>query len=391
MSLHDCATEHPAVPDSEAPTSAAIWQPIALAGRQLSNRLAVAPMSRVSTRGDGVPTAAMVHYYRRYAGGGFGSVITEGIYPIGPGSQGYPNQPGLVTAEQVQAWAAVTSAVHGEGGLVVAQIMHAGALSQHLRATVGPSAVTPRGEMMPEYGGAGAYPTPVALTADLIDDVVDGFAATAALAVDAGFDGIEIHAANGYLLDQFLTPYTNLRTDRYGGSASARAQLTADIVRAVTSRTRGKVLVGVRLSQAKVNDSHHRWHNADEASEIFGTIAAAHPTYLHLAGEGRPWTESGRAADGTPLGELARRLTGLPVMVNGALHGIELIERVLRSGEADLVSIGRPALADPDWAHRIRQGQTPRPFDHGMITPAATVETTEAFLQRSASDGSPRP
>lgn len=113
MSLHDCATEHPAVPDSEAPTSAAIWQPIALAGRQLSNRLAVAPMSRVSTRGDGVPTAAMVHYYRRYAGGGFGSVITEGIYPIGPGSQGYPNQPGLVTAEQVQAWAAVTSAYTG--------------------------------------------------------------------------------------------------------------------------------------------------------------------------------------------------------------------------------------------------------------------------------------
>ena len=361
-----------------------------LAGLPLANRAVVAPMSRVSTRGDGMPTAAMRDYYQRFAIGGFGLIITEGIYPIGTASQGYTDQPGLATPEQIQAWATVTEAVHDVGGRIVAQLMHAGALSQHLPTTVGPSAIKPRGVKLVEYGGTGAYPTPEALTADLIEDIVDGFAATAAHAAEAGFDGIEIHAANGYLLDQFLTPYTNTRTDQYGGSAVARARLTADVVRAVRERLDRRTVVGVRLSHAKVNDSHHQWRDASEASDIFCSIAAAGPHYLHLAGEGRPWTESGRAADGTPLGALARRLTGLPVMVNGALHSADLIDHVLGSDEADLVSVGRPALADPDWPHRIREDDVPRPFHSDMIKPVATIENTAAYVQRSIPEGSLR-
>jgi 2,4-dienoyl-CoA reductase-like NADH-dependent reductase (Old Yellow Enzyme family) len=354
-----------------------LFSPFTLSTLKLANRVAVAPMSRVSTHGDGVPTAQMADYYREFAEGGFGLIITEGIYPLGPAAQGYANQPALTSVAHVEGWRSVTTAVHRCGGIIVAQIMHAGALSQHLLGTLGPSAITPRGLKMPEYGGSGNYPTPKPLSQKQIDDIIDGFARTAGLAEEAGFDGVEVHAANGYLLDQFLTDYTNTRSDRYGGSACARAALTAQVVAAIVDQTKGRVPVGVRLSQAKVNDSHHKWVNAQEAVDIYTTIAAAKPAYLHLAGEGRPWTQSGRAADGTALGALARHSTGLPVIVNGGLHTPELIEQTLADGEADLISLGRPALADPAWPTRIWDGHTPEAFVMDFITPWATLANTD--------------
>lgn len=354
-----------------------LFSPLRLSTLTLTNRVAVAPMSRVSTHGDGVPTAQMTDYYQQFAVGGFGLIITEGIYPAGPGAQGYTNQPGLTSTGHVKGWRSVIDAVHHHGGIIIAQLMHAGALSQHLDATLGPSAVVPRGRKMPEYGGTGNYPIPQELNHAQIAEIVKGFAQSAALAQDAGFDGVEVHAANGYLLDQFLTDYTNTRTDYYGGSADARARLTAEVVGAVTERTRGQLPVGVRLSQAKVNDSRHKWADTREAEAIYTTIAATKPAYLHLAGEGRSWTESGRAGDGTALGALARRSTGLPVMVNGGLNAPTLIEQALTDGEADLVSLGRAALADPAWPSRIRQGQTPAPFESVYITPSATLSNTE--------------
>jgi 2,4-dienoyl-CoA reductase-like NADH-dependent reductase (Old Yellow Enzyme family) len=254
---------------------------------------------------------------------------------------------------------------------VIAQLMHGGALSQSLAATLAPSAVQPRGQKMPEYGGAGPYPLPSAMTADDIAAVSTGFTTSAVLAAQAGFDGVEIHAANGYLLDQFITDYTNQRTDRYGGALAARLQLTADVVRASRASTGAGFLVGVRPSQAKVNDSQHRWQDRTEAEAVLRTVATAGPDYLHLASEGRPWTESGVLPDQTPLGPLARQLTTLPAMVNGGLDDVALAQHVLRTGHADLVSLGRGALANPDWPQRARNNQTMRPFDPGMITPVA--------------------
>lgn len=364
-----------------------LFSPFMLSGLRLANRVSVAPMSRVSTLGDGVPTLQMAAYYRSFAAGGFGMIITEGIYPPGPGAQGYADQPSLASAAHVAGWRAVTDAVHRCNGIIFGQIMHAGALSQHLPATLGPSAVTPRGTKMPEYGGQGSYPTPDSLSLRQIDSIVDGFAQSAGLAEEAGFDGVEVHAANGYLLDQFLTEYTNARSDRYGGSARARSALTAEVITAMERRTHGRLPVGVRLSQAKVNDSHHKWTDAAEAEAVFTTVAAAQPAYIHLAGEGRPWTQSGRAADGTALGALARRTTGLPVIVNGGLHTPELIEQTLAGGEADLVSLGRPALADPAWPARVLDGGTPDAFHIGFITPAATLDNTDRARTQCAATG----
>jgi 2,4-dienoyl-CoA reductase-like NADH-dependent reductase (Old Yellow Enzyme family) len=189
--------------------------PTSLGPFELPNRLVVAPMTRTSATPDGVPTPEMAEYYAEFAAGGFGLVLTEGTYTDQLYSQGYLNQPGLVTAEHVAGWREVTSRVHAAGGRMIAQLMHAGALSQgnpYCDSTGGPSAIQPGGEMMPDYGGIGPWPVPDELTSEDLDAVVDGFVAAAVAAQTAGFDGVEVHAANGYLLDQFLRdPATDSR------------------------------------------------------------------------------------------------------------------------------------------------------------------------------------
>lgn len=240
-------------------------EPFGLGSLPLRNRFAVAPMTRVSATPEGVPTAQMSEYYREYAAGGFGLIVTEGVYTDATHSQGYFGQPGMVTAAQIAGWRAVTDSAHEAGAAIVAQLMHAGAISQGNTLgfeTIGPSAVVPRGQMMADYGGAGGpWSAPREMTVRDIDQVVTGFAVAAANARDAGFDGVEIHGANGYLLDQFLTDYTNLRTDEYGGPVRNRVRLIAQVLAAVRDAV-GDFPVGVRLSQTKVNDFTYRWPGA---------------------------------------------------------------------------------------------------------------------------------
>lgn len=162
----------------------------------------------------------MAAYYTAYAEGGFGLLITEGTCTDRAFSQGYLHQPGITDEAQAAAWRPVVEGAHAAGARVVLQLMHAGAVSQGNRfrdRAAGPSAVRPLGEQLAKYRGSGPWPVPMELTRRQIAEAVHGFAAAAARARDVGFDGVEIHAANGYLLDQFLTPYTNLRTDDYGG------------------------------------------------------------------------------------------------------------------------------------------------------------------------------
>ena len=225
----------------------------------LKNRLAVAPMTRVSAAPDGTPTDEMVSYYAEFARGGFGVVITEGTYTDVAHSQSYLNQPGLAVDAHVEGWRRVVDAVHAEGVPLIAQLMHAGALSQgnsYGIGTIAPSPIAPRGEMLEEYGGSGSWPTPREMCDVDIDSVVQGFADAAARAQAAGFDGVELHAANGYLLDQFLTAYTNIRDDEFGGAVVNRIRLTARIVAEIGER------IGRRLRArcATVPDQGQRLH-----------------------------------------------------------------------------------------------------------------------------------
>src|SRR5690606_19301345 len=210
----------------------------------------------------GLPTPRMAHYYSGFARGGFGLVVTEGLYTDQEFSQGYFFQHGLANDSQREGWRSVEAGVHAEGAGVIAQLMHAGALSQGNRyrtVTKGPSALRPKGQQMRFYRGSGDYAVPEAMTSRDIDDAAIGFANAAVRARDAGFDGVEIHGANGYLLDQFLSEGINLRQDRYGGDVKARVRLIADVLTAVRDAVGPRFIVGVRISQGKVNDFLHKW------------------------------------------------------------------------------------------------------------------------------------
>jgi 2,4-dienoyl-CoA reductase-like NADH-dependent reductase (Old Yellow Enzyme family) len=363
--------------------------PVRLAGLDLRTRVAVAPMTRVSATAEGLVTEDMTAYYQAYAQGGFGLVITEGTYTDTAFSQGYAGQPGITDTAQALSWRPVTEAVHEAGARIVLQLMHAGALAQGNRfrdRTAGPSAIRPRGRQLSNYGGSGPWPSPVELTRREITEVVKGFAASAVRARDAGFDGVEIHAANGYLLDQFLDPRTNLRQDGYGGGAEQRVRLTREVLAARTAATGAGFTVGVRFSQAKVNDPDHRWpDDPREAETVFTAAADAGADYLHIAGHQRDWSWSTDPTPDRPRGRtlpaIAGAVTGLPVVANGGLHDTALAARVLDEGQAQLLAIGTGALADPDLPHKLRSGEPLTPFDPAVLQPRATLQNARRVLR----------
>ncbi|MGH8819011.1 MAG: NADH:flavin oxidoreductase [Achromobacter pestifer] len=361
--------------DTQA-VQAGLFAPLPLKkGLSLSNRIVVAPMTRVSATADGHATEQMADYYGAFAAGGFGLVITEGIYTDKAHAQGYLFQPGLADEAQRDAWRKVVDRVHAHGGRIVAQLLHAGALSlgnPYRNTTKGPSAVLPKGQQMAFYRGEGAYRMPEAMSDEDILQAVEGFAHAARRAQEAGFDGVEIHGANGYLLDQFLTAHTNLRKDRYGGSLENRLRLTVDVIEAVRRATAEGFVVGVRSSQGKVNDFTHKWEGAEaDAAQIYGTLGALPIDYLHVT-EFEAWRPA-FGEHGHSLAALARRHVSVPVLANGSLHDPAQAEGMLAREEADFVSLGRGALTHADWPARLRAGKGHEAFDRGLLAPIADL------------------
>jgi 2,4-dienoyl-CoA reductase-like NADH-dependent reductase (Old Yellow Enzyme family) len=361
-------------------TADPLFEPGRLGTLALPNRLIVAPMTRISATADGTPTPEMADYYADYAKGGFGLIITEGTYPDSAYSQCYVNQPGLATDAQAAGWRPVVDAVHRAGGRIAAQLMHGGALTLHNRfatGTVAPSAVQPAGEQPPRYHGKGPYPLPRALTAAEIPDIIRGFADAAARAVNAGFDAVEIHGANGYLIDQFLSHHTNLRTDDWGGSLANRLRLAVEVARAVVAAMPAHMPVGIRISQTKVNDLTHVWPGgADDAAAIFSALDATGVAYIHVSSH----LGVGPVFDtGLSLAGLARRHARCTIIANGKLEDTATARALLTRGEADFLSLAKAALADPHWPARIAAGEVPVPFDPGMLAPDGSLASTAAF------------
>ncbi len=335
----------------------ALFTPFSLAGLNLPNRLAVAPMTRTSALEDGCATRAMARYYASFARGGFALVISEGTYPDEEHSQGYFNQPGLANSAHVRAWREVTAAVHAAGARMVVQLMHAGALAQGNRyrvTTLAPSAVRPRGEKLPSYGGSGPFALPYSAALVEIRTAIESFAAAAARARDAGFDGVELHGGNGYLIDQFLTDYTNRRADHYGGDLENRLRFTVEAIAAVRCAVGPGYPVGIRLSQSKINDRDYKWPGGEaDAAAIFARVARAGVDYIHVSERDatRPAFEQGPS-----LASLARTHGAVPVIVNGRLDDPARAARTIESGMADVVSLARGALANMDWPRRVAAG-----------------------------------
>lgn len=373
------ATLAPAPSGGDVGATAALFTPFELAGLSLANRAVVSPMTRVSATNEGHATEQMRDYYSAFAVGGFGLVITEGIYTDRAYSQGYLNQPGLADDHQTEAWRVIVDGVHASGGKIIAQLMHAGALSQgnpHHVLSVGPSAVTPKGTQLTIYRGEGPYQTPFAMTQADIDAAVRGFAKAAEHAQAAGFDGVEVHGANGYLLDQFLTEGVNVRTDSYGGPLAARAKLLLQVLHAVRADVDRDFVVGVRISQGKVNDFEHRWAGREEDAEAVFSMLAPDADYIHTT-EYEAWRPA-CSPEGHNLAALAKTYSGLPVIANGGLHDPRRAAELLAGG-ADLIAVGRGALASADWPARVLAGRALPEFDGNMLLPIANLASADAW------------
>ncbi|WP_224270609.1 NADH:flavin oxidoreductase [Haloprofundus salinisoli] len=356
----------------------ALFETFEFEGVSLDNRVGLAPMTRTSATDDGRATDRMTRYYAKFARGGFGFLVSEGVYPDTEYSQGYLNQPGLATEEQTKSWTEVTDAVHEEGKPIFAQLMHAGAISQgnpHADETVAPSAVQPEGEKAELYGGSGAFETPRELTIEELGDIEASFVEAAENAREAGFDGVELHAANGYLLNEFLAPDANQRDDRYGGDAENRARFPAEVVEAVSEALPDEFVVGIRVSQTKVNDETHEWPGEEYAATVFDVLSEAGADYVHTTeGDG---LAPAFGDDGPTLAEVAVEHADAPVVANGGLGDPEAARAALDDG-ADLLTLGTSALANADWPERVRNDEDLDEFDPGAIlVPEATIGDNE--------------
>jgi len=350
----------------------------------LKNRLAVAPMTRVSANEDGTTGSLMKRYYESFAKGGFALIITEGIYIDKYYSQGYKFQPGLTDEAQVKSWKTITDTVHNNGSAIFAQLMHAGALSQYNKYVgrgAAPSAVKPLGQEMKFYYGEGDYSVPKGMSKEDINLVINGFVNAAKLAKRAGFDGVEIHGANGYLLDQFLTCYTNERTDEYGGNLNNRLRIFEEIITSVREAVGIDFIVGVRFSQGKVNDFEYKWPEKEaDAKYTFQSANTFGVDYIHTS---EHVAKDLAFNNSMSLSELAKNYGEVPVIANGSIRNEHDAELLVESNQADFVSLGKAALANPNWPSVVNAKQNLQEFSFDMFNPLADLKTANAYLAKN--------
>lgn len=315
----------------------------------LPNRIVMAPLTRNRAGQGGVPQALNVTYYAQRASAGL--IITEATQ-ISPQGVGYPNTPGIHTRAQIEGWQQVTRAVHDKGGHIFLQLWHVGRISHpslqpEQALPVAPSAVKPDGDAF-TYTGLQPFVTPRALSLEEIPAIVEDYRKAAANAMQAGFDGVEIHAANGYLIDQFLRDGSNRRDDEYGGSVENRCRFLLQVTQAVVEAA-GARRTGIRVSP--VNPFNSMSDSNPQA--LFNAVAAAlRPfglAYLHAV-EGAIHSDSGVPAFDI---QAMRRLFGGPYIANGGYTRERAIQAV-SDGAADLVSFGELFLANPDLPERLK-------------------------------------
>ena len=362
-------------------THTALLEGFKIGNLEIKNRLVVAPMTRISAESNGVVGPLMQGYYESFAKGEFGLIITEGLYTDEIYSQGYRDQAAIATPEHSASWKPVVDAVHARGSKFIAQLMHAGALSQYNSyqdKIVGPSAIQPLGEQMPFYHGQGAYKVPEALTQQEIETIVTNFAQAALHAKAAGFDGVEIHGANGYLLDQFLTVYTNGRQDEYGGSLENRLKIYQQVIEAVRETVGKEFIVGVRFSQKKINDTEYTWPEKEDAARvIFSAMRRCGADYIHTT---EPVLDAPAFEGvGASLAQLAKQYSSLPVIANGGIVSANHAATVLSHQHADMIALGKTALANPNWPELVRDGKTLQDFDFAMLSPIADLENAQKY------------
>ncbi|TPG41916.1 alkene reductase [Roseomonas nepalensis] len=334
------------------PASSPLFTPTKVGAIGLANRVAMAPLTRSRAVAGDVPRPSAATYYAQRATAGL--IISEATQ-ISPQGKGYAFTPGIHSEAQLAGWRPVTEAVHKAGGRIVAQLWHVGRISHPdlqpgNALPVAPSAITPKGQAFTETGFK-PHVEPRALEIGEIPGIVADYVAAARNALAAGFDGVEVHAANGYLLDQFLRDGSNKRTDRYGGSIENRARLTLEVTQAVVDAI-GADRTGIRLSPVTPANDASDSDPAPLFTHVVEALAGLNLAYLHMI-EGA----TGGARDVVPgfdFMALKRAFRG-PYMANNG-YDFALADAAVRDGRADLVAFGRPFIANPDLVQRMRTG-----------------------------------
>ena len=332
--------------------TATLFTPISLGRLQLPNRVAMAPMTRCRAIAN-IPGQLMAEYYGMRADAGL--IITEGTAPS-PNGLGYARQPGLCSDEQIAGWKQVTDSVHKGGGHIFVQMMHTGRVSHAANMQAGarilaPSALAAPGDMWTDSDGMQPYPMPVAMTQADIDDAIAEFAQGAKNAIAAGFDGIELHAANGYLIDQFLNTASNTRTDKWGGSIDNRIRFAAEVARACSDAI-GADRVGMRISPYGVfngmtpdADMDAMYQRLIEKLNDIGLV------YIHVVDH-----SSMGAPEVSPALKASIRAAFKGRYILSGGYDTARANADLDAGMGDLVAFGRPFISNPKLVSKLKNG-----------------------------------
>jgi N-ethylmaleimide reductase len=330
-----------------------LFDPVSVRSLSLRNRTAMSPMTRSRAVEASTPNALMATYYAQRATAGL--IITEGTSPS-PNGLGYARIPGLFNAAQVAGWRLVTDAVHAQGGKIVIQLMHTGRVTHVANLPAGAEVVGPvdgacPGEMYVDALGMQPHTPARAMTDADIAHAVAEYAQAARLAIEAGFDGIELHAANGYLIEQFLNANVNTRTDGYGGSIAGRNRFALEVARA-TADAIGAERVGIRLSPHGVFNGTGPFADVDaQYLALVQELSALGLMYLHVLDH----SAMGAPAVPAELKAALRAAFNGPFILAGGFDAASA-EQALAAGQADLIAFGRPFLSNPDLVARMQSG-----------------------------------
>ena len=325
-----------------------LFSPAKVGAIEVKNRMVMSPMTRCRAIGN-VPNELMAEYYAQRSGAGL--IITEGTSPS-PNGLGYARIPGIYSREQVEGWKKVTSAVHTAGGKIYVQLMHTGRISHPLNMPAGakvlaPSAIKPAGQMWTDQVQMQDFQVPEAMTTDELNNTKTEFITAAKNAVEAGFDGVELHGANGYLLEQFLSPVSNIRTDNYGGSIENRCRFVLEVVTAIAAAI-GKDKTAIRLSPYGVaSDMPHYPEIEATYTYLAAQLNALGIAYVHIV------DHSAMGAPEVPLKikQIIRETFKNTLILAGGFNK-DTAEASLESGLGDLIAFGRPFINNPDLPDR---------------------------------------
>ncbi|MCZ6604725.1 MAG: NADH:flavin oxidoreductase [Alphaproteobacteria bacterium] len=353
----------------------AVFSPFQLGKFTLKNRIVMAPLTRQSAEEDGTPTDEMAAYWARRARGGVSMIITEGTYENDElGCKAYLSQPGCANDKHVAGWKKTVDAVHALGVPIILQLMHGGRVTDPRCLFEGEQPVTASDSQSPgavlytdaddeknDRGVTGdwplvTFPPARAATEAEIERIAEGFAEGSLRGMEAGFDGVELHGANGYLYYQFIDTKQNKRTDQYGGSPENNVRAAKLACQKVRDAIGPDKIITLRLSQDGVDDFGGAWEGGVEYAKAIGEALADAPIdALHWASF--DWTENKDPNADTPMPQVLKEASGLPMIVNGGISEGAHAEHAVTSGAADLCAVGRPMFAHPDWPHIIRSGE----------------------------------